>query len=90
MTHEPCGPANKKIIYMDRTKLAFGKGNFISLGISFVIILAGLLLMAGDGSTADSYNPDIFSVRRIKVAPIVTFVGFVSVVYAIMRKPKSK
>ena len=42
---------------MDRTKLAFGKGNFIALGISFIIILAGLLLMAGDGSTADSYNP---------------------------------
>lgn len=75
---------------MDRTKLAFSKGNFIALGISFVIILAGLLLMAGDGSTADSYNPDIFSVRRINVAPIVTFVGFVSVVYAIMRKPKGK
>lgn len=75
---------------MDKSKLAFDKGNFIALGISFIIIVVGLLLMSGDGSTAESYNPEIFSTRRIKVAPIVTFIGFVSVIYAIMRKPKSK
>lgn len=75
---------------MDKSKLAFDKGNFIALGISFIIIVVGLLLMSGDGSTAESYNPEIFSARRIKVAPIVTFIGFVSVIYAIMRKPKSK
>ena len=35
------------------------------------------------------YNPDIFSARRIKVAPVVCLVGFVGMVYAIIRKPKS-
>lgn len=74
---------------MDKKNLAFGKGNFIALGISFVIVIIGLLLMCGGSSTVEQYNADIFSVRRIKVAPVVTFIGFVSIVYAIMRKPKS-
>ena len=75
---------------LDEKNLAFDKGNFIALGISVVIILVGLILMSGDGSTTSSYNPDIFSVRRIKIAPVVTFIGFVSIIYAVMRKPKSK
>ena len=75
---------------MDKKNLAFDKGNFIALGISVVIILVGLILMSGDGSTTSSYNPDIFSVRRIKIAPVVTFIGFVSIIYAVMRKLKSK
>jgi hypothetical protein len=44
--------------------------------------------MGGDGSTDAAYNPDIFSVRRTKVAPIVCLVGFVSMIYAVVYKPK--
>jgi hypothetical protein len=46
--------------------------------------------MSGSGSTDTTFNPDIFSVRRIKVAPVVCLVGFVSMIYAIIRKPKDK
>ncbi|TGX81542.1 DUF3098 domain-containing protein [Palleniella muris] len=73
---------------MDKKNLAFGKENFIALGIGFVIVVIGLLLMCGSSSTVEHYNADIFSVRRIKVAPVVTVVGFVSIIYAIIRKPK--
>ena len=69
---------------MDKKNLAFAKGNFIALGIGFVIVVIGLLLMCGDSSTVEHYNADIFSVRRIKVAPVVTFIGFVSIIYAII------
>ena len=44
--------------------------------------------MSGAGSTEQAYNPDIFSFRRIKVAPVVTFLGFISMIYAVVRKPK--
>jgi hypothetical protein len=44
--------------------------------------------MSGSGSTMESFNPEIFSAMHIKVAPVVTFLGFVSIVYAIMHKPK--
>lgn len=66
--------------------LAFGKGNFIALAVSIVIILIGFVLMSGGESTTEKYDPSIFDTRHIVVAPIVTFIGFVSVIYAIMKK----
>ena len=44
--------------------------------------------MSGAGSTETSFNTDIFSATRVKVAPVVCFFGFISMVYAIVRKPK--
>ena len=71
--------------------MVFGKKNYILLAVSVGIIILGLLLMSGGGS-ADSteFTADIFSTRRIVVAPIVTLVGFLLIIYAIMAKPKSK
>ena len=70
--------------------MVFGKKNYILLAISVGIIILGLLLMSGGGS-ADSteFTAEIFSTRRIVVAPIVTLVGFLLIIYAIMAKPKS-
>ena len=67
---------------------AFGRMNFILLAISMVIVVIGFILMAGDGSTDQAYNPDIFSARRIKVAPLVCLFGFVSMIYAVVHKSK--
>lgn len=75
---------------MDKKNLAFDKVNFILLAVSVLVILIGFILMSGPGSTTEMYNPDIFSTRRITVAPIVCFVGFVSVIFVIMRKPKDR
>ena len=74
---------------MDRTKFAFDKTNFILLGIGMIVIIIGFLLMTGPGSTETAFEPDIFSTRRIKVAPFVCFVGFIFMIYGILRKPKS-
>jgi hypothetical protein len=54
------------------------------------IVIIGFLLMSGSGSTETAYDPDIFSARRIKVAPVVCLVGFVSMIYAVVRRPKDK
>ena len=70
--------------------LAFTKKNDILLAIGMVIIIAGMVLMSGSGSTEEAFNPDIFSVRRIKVAPAVCFAGFVFIIYGIMAKSKNK
>lgn len=75
---------------MDKKNLAFDKVNFILLAVGMLIVVFGFILMSGAGSTEEAFNPEIFSVRRIKVAPVVCFVGFVSIVYAIMRKPKDE
>ena len=70
--------------------MVFGKKNYILLAISVGIIILGLLLMSGGGS-ADSteFTAEIFSTRRIVVAPIVTLIVFLLIIYAIMAKPKS-
>ena len=73
---------------MDKKNFAFDKTNFILLAISMVIVVIGFLLMVGPNSSDSVFEPDIFSARRIKVAPIVCLVGFVSMIYAVVRKPK--
>ena len=73
---------------MDKRNFAFDKVNFMLLAIGVVVVIIGFLLMSGSGSTETTYNPDIFSVRRIKVAPVVCFLGFVSIIFAIIREPK--
>ena len=73
---------------MEKKDFAFGRMNFILLAIGMVIVIIGFILMAGDGSTDQAYNPDIFSARRIKVAPLVCLFGFVSMIYAIVHKSK--
>lgn len=73
---------------MNNKNFAFNKTNYILLAIGVAIIVVGFILMSGSGSTEEAFNPDIFSARRIKVAPAVCFVGFVFVAIAIMFKGK--
>jgi hypothetical protein len=74
---------------MDKRDFAFGRMNYILLAIGMAVVIIGFLLMSGGGSSETAYNPDIFSVRRIKVAPIVCLIGFVSMVFAVVYRPKS-
>ena len=73
---------------MDKRNLAFGKMNFILLAIGVAVIILGFLLMSGSGTTEETFNPEIFSAMKIKVAPVVTFLGFISIIVAIIYKPK--
>lgn len=63
--------------------------NLILIAISFVIIIVGFFLMVGEPS-GEVYNPDIFSVRRITVGPMVSLFGFVSMIVAILIPSKKK
>ena len=69
--------------------MAFSKKNYILLAIGMAVVIVGLVLMSGEGSAEGVFNPDIFSARRIKVAPVVCLLGFVSMIYAVVRKPKN-
>ncbi len=72
------------------SNLAFGKINYILLAVAFAIIVVGFVLMAGDGSTNEAFNPDIFSDMRIKIAPMVCLFGFLFVIVAILFPNKKK
>ena len=75
---------------MDKKNLAFDKMNFILLGIGMAVIILGFILMSGAGSNEHSFDVDIFSARRIVVGPTVTLIGFLSIIYAVVRKPKDQ
>lgn len=75
---------------MEKRDLAFGKVNYMMLAIGMAVVIIGFLLMSGSGSTENAYDPDIFSARRIKVAPVVCLLGFVSMIFAVVYKPKDK
>ena len=74
---------------MDKRNFAFDKVNYILRAVSMLVVVVGFLLMTGPASTDTQFEPDIFSVRRTKVAPIVCLIGFVSMIYAVVRKPKN-
>lgn len=68
---------------------AFDKKNYMLLAVGMVVVVVGFILMSGAGSNEEAFNPEIFSVRRIKVAPLVSLAGFVFIVYAILHRPAS-
>ena len=70
--------------------MAFSKKNYILLAIGMAIVIIGLVLMSGEGSAEGVFNPDIFSVRRINGAPVVSLFGFIFIMFAIMYKPKTE
>ncbi|NDV47586.1 DUF3098 domain-containing protein [Paludibacter sp. 221] len=63
------------------------KKNLILIGVAFLIIVFGFLLMIG-APTEVEFNPDIFSTRRIVIGPMISFFGFLFMVFAILYKPK--
>lgn len=69
-------------------KYTLPKLNLILIAVSFLIIVVGFFLMIGEPSGATEYNPDIFSVRRITVGPMVSLFGFVMMVFAILFRKK--
>lgn len=61
--------------------------NYILLIAGFVVIIIGMVLMAGGGSDDPNvFNYDMFSWRRITLAPILIVGGFAFEVYALLKK----
>ncbi len=70
-----------------QTGFALGKKNYIMIAIGFVIIIVGFLLMTGGKSdNPNTFNPAIFSFRRITLAPVMILIGFAFEIWAIMKK----
>jgi uncharacterized membrane protein len=70
--------------------MAFNKINYILLIVGFAIVVLGFILMSGAPTTEEAFNPDIFSTRRVVVAPLVSLFGFLFVIVAILWKTPKK
>lgn len=67
----------------------FGKSNYLWMAVGGALILLGILLMAGGKSTDPAVFADqeVYSFRRITIAPLLIVLGLITEIYAIMKKP---
>lgn len=76
---------------MDKENFAFGKNNYLMCAVSILVIIIGFVLMTGPASTIENgFEPDIFSTRRIIVAPMVCLFGFLLMIAGILWPRKAK
>ncbi|WP_088339730.1 DUF3098 domain-containing protein [Robiginitalea sediminis] len=69
----------------------FQKRNYLFMFAGLVLISLGYILMAGGGSDDQAvFNPEIYSFRRIRLAPTLVLIGLGLEVYAILTHPKKK
>ena len=74
-----------------KSDFIFGKKNYKFMLIGLAIIILGFILMSGGGSDDPNvWNPDVFSWRRIRLAPTLVLIGFGIEVYAILLNPIKK
>ncbi len=61
--------------------------NFMFIGIGMLVVIVGFFLMSGGGADdTTSFNPDIFNVRRMFIAPIAIVTGYGLVMWGIIKK----
>ncbi len=72
--------------------LLFDKTNYIIMGVGALLIILGFILMSGGGSSDPKVfnEAEIYSFRRITLAPIVVISGFVTIIIAILKKPANQ
>ena len=67
----------------------FDKSNYKYVIIGILFIILGFILMSGGGSNNPNvFSEEIYSFRRIRVAPALILIGFGIQVYAILKSPK--
>jgi hypothetical protein len=74
-----------------KSEFIFQKKNYVFMFIGIACMALGFLLMSGGGSDDPSvFNPDIYSFRRIRLAPTLVLLGLAIEIYAIMLNPHKK
>jgi len=70
----------------------FDKSNYMWMGIGLLVVIIGFLLMAGGKSEDPNVflSEELYSFRRITLAPILVLAGFVIEIYAIFKRPKTQ
>ena len=79
-------PKTKKVKEKEQ-ETVLSKKNYIILIIGSILIIAGYILMSGEGSTLAAYHPDIFSETRIRIAPLVCLLGYLLNIFGILYRP---
>ena len=79
VTTTPSNQASEELLY--------GKENFILIGVGAALVIIGLMLMAGGGQELNEWNADeVYSTRRIVIAPLFILAGLITELVAIFKK----
>ncbi len=71
-----------------KQEFIFQKKNYLFMFIGLVLITLGFILMSGGGTDDPNvFNPEIYSFRRIRLAPTLVLIGLGIEVYAILLNP---
>ena len=74
----------------NKPEFLFDTLNYKILWVGLAVIALGFLLMSGGGSEDPAvFNEEIFSFRRIRLAPAVVLLGFGITIYSILKNPKN-
>ena len=74
----------------NKPEFLFDTINYKILWVGLAVIALGFLLMSGGGSEDPAvFNEEIFSFRRIRLAPAVVLLGFGITIYSILKNPKN-
>ena len=74
------------VLIITNMRLCLGKLNFIIMGIAAVMIIVGFALTAGEPSTPEHFNPDVFSDTRVVYGPNICFIGYLLMIVGICVK----
>ena len=72
----------------EKSKMVLGKKNYVFIIIGCLVVILGFILMSGGGSENPNVFQDeeLFSFRRITLAPFMVMLGYGVVLYGIMKK----
>ena len=68
----------------------FSKRGLRIIMMACVLIVAGFFLMSGQGSTEQAFNPDIFSLQRIVIAPLLCLAGYILIIIGVLISPSRR
>ena len=72
-----------------KKKLLFNRENYKAMIIGILFIILGFIIMSGGGSEDPNiFSDEIYSFRRIRLAPALILIGFVIQIYAILKSSK--
>jgi Protein of unknown function (DUF3098) len=84
--------SDKKVLEVQNAPGMFEKANLLWMVIGLVVIAIGMFLMAG-GKSADPnqfLKDEVYSTRRITIAPILILIGLGIEIFAIFKKPAAQ
>ena len=84
-------PAAKAKTITPSLPFLFDRSKYAIMGIGVGVIILGFVLMVGPANDNPAVFPadEIYSFRRITLAPVVVMIGFLIEIYAILKRPVS-